>query len=236
MKTRLSPDSWILTRPIAHRGLWSKTLPENSMSAYKSAIEHNYPIEMDVQMSKDGVLYCFHDDNMKRMTGFDGDIRETDSSKINTLKIGDENIPTFEEFLSLVNGQVPILIEIKQQKYPGIEQKTLDALKGYTGEFAVQSFDPTIMLRVKKLDKNILRGQLGGKTTALSKLKNYIVTNLPLNFLVRPDFIHYNHQDLPLKRKITNGLPLICYTVKSKEQEEIARKYVKNIVFDEYQA
>ena len=157
MKSRLTANSWILTRPIAHRGLWTEELAENSMSAYKAAIEHNYPIEMDVQMSKDGVLYCFHDDNMKRMTGADIDIRETNSNEIEKLKIGGEHIPTFDEFLRLVSAQVPILIEIKKQKYKGIEQKVLDALKGYTGEIAIQSFDPTIMLKIKNISQPIFK-------------------------------------------------------------------------------
>ena len=236
MKSRLTADSWILNRPIAHRGLWTEELAENSMSAYKAAIEHNYPIEMDVQMSKDGVLYCFHDDNMKRMTGADIDIRETNSTEIEKLKIGGEHIPTFDEFLRLVKGQVPILIEIKKQKYKGVEQKVLDALKGYTGEIAIQSFDPTVMLKIKKLDKTILRGQLGVKMTTMSRFNNFVVTNLALNFLVRPDFVHYYHECLPLKRRISNGLPVICYTIQNKEQENRARKYVKNFVFDHYEA
>ena len=68
---RLNSSSWLLTRPIAHRGLWNDEIPENSLLAYENAIKHGYPIEIDVHKSKDGVLFVFHDDNLKRLTGDD---------------------------------------------------------------------------------------------------------------------------------------------------------------------
>ena len=232
MKSRLTPDSWILTRPIAHRGLWSDTLPENSMSAYKAAIDQNYPIEMDVQMSKDGVLYCFHDDNAKRMTGVDKDVREMTSDEIDRLDIGGgHKVPLFSEFLSLVNGRVPIMIEIKQQRYKGVEEKTLAAIKNYRGEIAIQSFDPTIMLKIKKLDSSIIRGQLGADMKKKG-FKAWIVKRLALNPFVKPDFVHYDHENLPVKRGVTNNLPLICYTVRNEEDRKKVLKHAKNFVFE----
>lgn len=231
MKTRLSSDSWVLTRPIAHRGLWSDTVPENSLSAYALAVENNIPIEMDIQMSTAGDLFCFHDDNAKRMTGVDKDIRTMSTKEIEALVIGGEKVPTFKELLTTVNGKVPILIEIKQQLNKGVEQKTVDELKGYTGEYAIQSFDPTIMLRIKKLVPDVLRGQLGvGNTNKGLKWK--IVRNLSLNFLVKPDFVHYCVDNLPISDKVSNGLPVICWTVNTPERLEKAKKYAKNFVFE----
>ena len=99
-----------------------------------------------------------------------------------------------------------------------------------------ESSKQKIIDKIKKLDKTILRGQLGVKMTAMSRFNNFVVTNLALNFLVRPDFVHYYHECLPLKRRISNGLPVICYTIQNNEQENRARKYVKNFVFDHYEA
>ena len=67
MKTRVKPDSWLINRPIAHRGLHNDIYGENSISAYRNAIDNGYPIEMDVQLTKDGEVVCFHDDNAKRV-------------------------------------------------------------------------------------------------------------------------------------------------------------------------
>ncbi len=231
MKSRLSSTDWVLTRPIAHRGLWDETAPENSISAYKKAVDYGCPIEMDIQMSTDGELFCFHDDNLKRMTGVDKDIRTLTSAEIKELKIGNEKIPTFKEFLETVNGKVPLLIEIKQQINKGVEKLTIDALKNYKGEYVIQSFDPLIMLKIKKLAPEVIRGQLGCGNDKKG-LKWRIVRNLSLNFLVKPDFIHYSVNDLPISDKVTNGLPLICWTIRNDEDLKKAKKYAKNFVFE----
>ena len=231
MKTRLTDTHWVLSRPIAHRGLWDENAPENSLSAYENAIEYGCPIEMDIQMSVDGELFCFHDDNLKRMTGVDKDIRTLTAAEISSLKIGSEKIPTFKEFLSVVDGKVPLLIEIKQQLSKGVEKLTLEALKDYKGEYVVQSFDPTVMLRIKKLAPNVIRGQLGVGNDKKG-LKWRIVRNLSLNFLVKPDFVHYCVDGLPLSEKISNGLPVICWTIRNEADLEKAKKYAKNFVFE----
>lgn len=231
MKSRLTKNSWVLTRPIAHRGLWDETRPENTLVAYQNAIDNNFPIEMDVQMSKDGQLYCFHDDNLKRMTGVDSDIRELNAFDIDKIKVIGNSIPTFSQFLKLVDGKVPILIEIKQQKYKGVEQKVLDALNGYKGQFVIQSFDPFIMLKIKKLAPNILRGQLGAANNNKG-LKWRIVKNLSFNFLVKPDFVHYSVDGLPLSKKISNGLPIMVYTIRTQEDLKKAKEFADNFVFE----
>lgn len=231
MKTRLTSNDWELSTPIAHRGLWNEEFPENSVPAYKNAIEHGYPIEMDIQMSVDGELFCFHDDNALRMTGVDKDIRTMTASEITALNLKGEKIPTFKEFLELVGGKVPLLIEIKQQINKGVEKKTVDALKGYKGEYAIQSFDPFIMMRIKKLAPEVIRGQLGCKTEEKG-FRGHIVRNLTFNFLVKPDFVHYGFWGLPIKKSVSNGLPIMCWTVNDNEKLEIAKKYAQNYVFE----
>lgn len=231
MKTRINDSHWVLSKPICHRGLWDENIPENTLPAYLNAVKHGYPIEMDIQMSVDGKLFCFHDDNMKRLTGLDKDIRTLSTQEISALNVGGEKILTFREFLDAVDGKVPLLIEIKQQLNKGIEKKVLDELKNYKGEYVLQSFDPFVMLKIKKLAPEVIRGQLGSGNDKKG-LKWKIVRNLSLNFLVKPDFVHYRLDDLPLKKKITNGLPLITWTVRNEEDLKKATTYAKNYVFE----
>lgn len=71
---RIDKNSWLAKQPIAHRGLWSESIPENSLPAYKKAAEKNYPVEIDVYLTKDNVIVSFHDDTLSRMTGQDGHV------------------------------------------------------------------------------------------------------------------------------------------------------------------
>lgn len=234
MKSRVQKDSWIIKKPIAHRGLHNAQAGENSLSAYKNAIENGYPIEMDVQLTKDKVAVCFHDDNLVRVTGFDSLIWDKTYDEIRDLKIcgTDDTIMKFDEFLKFVDGRVPLLIEIKQQrdgKDSGIEKIVCEALDNYKGEFAIQSFDPFIMMRVRKLRPEFLRGQLGGaRKGALPYVKYVVVRKLLLNCLSKPDFINYVIEEFPLKTK----LPVMRWTINSKEREQTARAAGHNLVFE----
>ena len=114
---RIDNNSWLLTSPIAHRGLWNERIIENSLPAYQNAINHGYPIEIDIYQSADGELFSFHDKTLKRMTGADGFIFEKTSKELKELRLSNstETIPTLKEVLSLVDGKVPLLIEFKDQ-------------------------------------------------------------------------------------------------------------------------
>ncbi len=235
---RLNNGSWLLTRPIAHRGLWGNGLIENSLSAYKNAVDNGYPIEIDLYSSTDGVLFSFHDYNLKRMTGVDALIYEKTAKQLKELRLldSDEQIPTFDEVLSIVNGKVPLLIELKNQKDGGYVDKVVERLKDYTGEFAIQSFDPLYIKRVKKLAPNFIRGILATKThgKALPFIKRWVVKNMSLNFIIKPDFISYSFEDLPLKKRKVKNTPLISWTVTSQKDYEKIKPFVKNIIFENF--
>ena len=128
---RLVKDSWLFTRPIAHRGLWGDEIVENSLSAYQNAVDKGYPIEIDLYTSIDGVLFSFHDKSLTRMTGADGNIFEKDAQFIKSLSLLNtaEKIPTFDEVLSLVDGKVPLLIELKDQPDKNYVDKVVERLK-----------------------------------------------------------------------------------------------------------
>lgn len=234
MKSRVNKKHWLITKPIAHRGLHCKGVGENTVSAYARAIENGYPIEMDVQLTADGVLVCFHDDNLKRVTDVDALIWDKTYDEIKDLKVSKtaDTIPTFKEFLKFVNGRVPVLIEIKKQRTgkEGIEEKVLDLLKDYNGEYAIQSFDPRIVARIKKLAPDVIRGQLGGLVgdVGISFAQRLVVKYLLLNFLSKPDFINYELSSAPIKQK----RPVIYWTVRTEEQKNALDKFGLNYVFE----
>lgn len=234
MKSRIKKGHWLLEKPVAHRGLHNKEFGENSLSAYKNAIDKGYPIEMDVQLSKDGVLFCYHDDFMERVTGKKANINDLTAEEIKQLKILNtkDGVPTFEEFLALVDGKVPLMIEIKQQKSKqyDIAKMTVDALKDYKGEYVVQSFDPFIMQKVRKYAPHILRGQLGGLEDRgnLPFATYFVVKHMCLNFLSKPDYINYY-----LKGKKRKGKkPMVVWTVRTEEDLKLAKQKGVNFVFE----
>ena len=235
---RLVNDSWLLNKPIAHRGLWGNGIVENTLSAYKNAVDNGYPIEIDLYSSKDGVLFSFHDTSLKRMTGAEGLIYEKTAKELKELNLldGNEKIPTFDEVLSLVDGKVPLLIELKDQPNNAYVDKVVERLKDYKGEFAIQSFNPLYIKRVKELAPKFIRGILATKTHSktLPFIKRQVVKNMLLNFLIKPDFISYSFEDLPLKKRKIKNTPLISWTITSQADYEKIKPYVKNIIFEHF--
>ncbi len=237
MKNRIGQDHWLINRASAHRGFHGDGIPENSALAFEKAIELNYPIETDVQLTSDLVPVCFHDDNLKRMTGKDSLIWDVAYEEVSKLTLSDsqEKILTFEEFLKLVDGRVPLLIEIKSQRHNNeVAQKVVDLLKDYKGEYVIQSFDPRVMAKVRKLNPDIIRGQLITKTKpeTLSKFTHFLLSRGLLNFMSKPDFINIDLEHLPLKGRLKRNKRALCWTVRSEEEEKIALTHAESYVFE----
>ena len=234
---KIKPNHWLLTKPIAHRGLWGNEIIENSLTAYQNAVDNGYPIEIDLHLSTDGVLFSFHDNNLKRMTGVNKCIHDLSSSEIKSyfLSNSEHKIPTFDEVLEIAQGKVPLLIEIKNQPNKLVVDKTVERLLSYNGEFAIQSFNPLYIARVKKLAPNFIRGVLATKRKiAKTKFSNFVINHMPFNFLAKPDFISYDYMGLPIKKRKAKNLPIIAWTIKNKDAEIEARKYAENIIFELY--
>ncbi len=235
---RIPKDSFLLTTPIAHRGAFDENagIPENSISAFERAIALGYAIETDVRTTKDGALVLFHDAELRRMTGQDGIVRKTTLSELKELSLGGgkEKIPTFSEFLELVNGKTPLLIEIKDVPRKSPVKEVLRALEGYRGEFALQSFHPLYINEIRKRAPHILRGQLGCGSEHFSP-RNYFLKQMPLHALTKPDFISYDVRTLPSARVAAlreNGTLVLGWTVRSEEERERIRPYTDNIIFE----
>lgn len=231
-----------LTRPIAHRGLHDDIFPENSLPAINKAAELGYPVEIDVHLTKDNILYVFHDDNLIRMTGADLPIKDLSTDDLHKYKLKDTNygIPSFTDVLNCVKGRVPLLIEIKKSGNPNkTAQVLLENLKDYKGDYAVQSFYPDYLLAVRKLNRHIKRGQLatGRFPDSIPVIQRFASKNMLGNPLSKPEFISYDYTCLPfpvvsLYRK--TGHPILGYTVRSKEEEKKARLYCDNIIFENF--
>ena len=172
--------SFLKSNLIAHRGLHNENIPENSIKAFNKAIEKKYIIELDVHLLKDGNVVVFHDDNLKRMTGIDKLIKNTTYDEIKNLKLinSNEHIPLFTDVLKLINGSVPLLIELKYDTKIGLlEEKVISILKDYKGLYAIQSFNPFSLIYLKKHCKNIPRGQLVSNFSNINFIKKMDITN-----------------------------------------------------------
>ena len=115
---------FLIERPFAHRGYHSKSLtahkiiPENSLEAFRLAIEKNYSIEMDIHLTKDFKIIVFHDFFLGRLTTNTGFVTSKSLDYIKKAKLAnDEAVPTLEEAFNLIDGRVPILLEIKYSNH-----------------------------------------------------------------------------------------------------------------------
>lgn len=235
---RISKDYWLNTTPIAHRGLWGEQFIENSLPAYENAVKNGFAIEIDLYCSSDGILFSFHDKTLARMTGADGFIYQKTASELKSLRLleSEHTIPTFDEVLSVVNGKVPLLIEIKNQPEKTVVNKIVERLMSYSGEFAIQSFNPLYIKQVKKLAPEFIRGILGTNEYEKdeSKFNNFIIKKMPLNFLIKPDFISYNYKGLPLKKRKTKNKSVLAWTVTSAQIANTVQDFCDNIIFENF--
>ena len=238
---------FILKKPIAHRGLHDETNPENSMGAFRAAVAFGFPIEMDVRLTKDGKVVVFHDDSLHRMTGANLLVQDCSLEDLSVLHLAgsQERIPLFSDFLKEIDGKVPLLIEFKNM--PSVNTKDYigliaDELKDYKGEYAVQSFQPFYVKAFKKMRPDIPAGVLASasatradfKSAFMWRFKVRALKNMSFNKSVKPDFISYLFKDYPTKGTEKFKGAKLAWTVRSPEDEEYARKYADNIIFEGY--
>ena len=235
-----SKDNWLESVPIAHRGLHTETFPENSIGAFSNAKKYGYAIEIDVQLSANNCIVVFHDEDMFRMTGEKGRIKDLDLSQIKKRKLlnSDFTIPTLEDVFHEINSEVPILIEIKNYSKIGVLEKTLcSEINKYQGQCAVESFNPFSLKIIKEICPSILRGQLSQKFTNenLNFIKRIVLKNFWLNKISQPHFIAYNIDDLPDARVDSfrnNGIFIIGWTITDEINYLKSLKYCDNIIFE----
>jgi glycerophosphoryl diester phosphodiesterase len=227
---------WLTQRPIAHRGLHDRReqRPENTLAAFNAAAEAHYGIECDVHLSSDGIPIVFHDNELERLTGTGGRVRERTAAELGDLRIlgTAEWIPTLDELLSLVAGRVPILIELKSIRGndEGLAFSVVERLSDYPGPAAVMSFEPELIAEVKAADSSLCRGltAIGRWRTASAYMS--VARDLDV------DFVSYAINDLPTPMPIIwrylFGVPLICWTVRTPAQAKKAARWTDQITFE----
>lgn len=196
-------DMELQATDYAHRGLWNKQIPENSLAAFAFAKSKGYGIELDVQLSRDGKVMVFHDETLERMCGVEGKISDFTAEELKSLSLlGTEHtIPQLSEVLELIAGRVSILIEIKGGNGKDYDTELClalaEMLDGYGGAFSVQSFNPMVLAWFRKFRPRFARGQLvtNGKNYKNElkgkhpKLTAFALSHMLTNVISRPDFI-----------------------------------------------
>ena len=233
--------------PIAHRGLHTDGIPENSLSAFEEAVRHGYAIETDVRFTKDKKLVIFHDDNVDRMTDASGEVSAFPLQALRELHLGgtQERIPLFSECLETIAGKAPLLLEVKDM--PGVSGKEIaeaiyaEIAKFPALEYAVQSFQPAYALAYKKLCPDIACGMLGIDRTYTKKdfhgsplwrVKAKLLPKVCMNTAKKLDFISYFCENFPSDKLAAYRGVRLAWTVRSPEEAARVRQYADNIIFE----
>ena len=217
----------------AHRGLHGEGRPENSMAAFRAALEGGYGIELDVHLLADGELAVIHDSLLERTTGMPGKIEELTVQDLQNyhLEGTEETIPTFRQVLELFDGKAPLIVELKPQggNHAALTERACRMLEDYRGVYCMESFDPRCLVWLRKNRPEIIRGQLAENyfesKSKLPFLLKWLLSDHLLNFWTRPDFVAYRFSDR--HSTLSN---LVCmthmagvsWTVKSQEEFDAA--------------
>ncbi|WP_113911116.1 glycerophosphodiester phosphodiesterase family protein [Roseovarius dicentrarchi] len=245
-------DPAFLRVPLAHRALHDLKAgrPENSCAAISAAIDAGYGIEIDVQVSSDGVAMVFHDDDLDRLTDATGPVRAHSAAGLAGIPLigSGEGIPTLAEVLALVAGRVPLLVEVKDQHgqmgaVDGVlERAVARDLAGYDGPVAVMSFNPHSVIALKQAAPDVPRGIVSCAYTATDcpelpqDVRDHL-RGIPDFDATGACFISHEWDDLDRPRVADlarQGAAILCWTIRSPEDEAAARRVADNITFERY--
>ena len=243
-----------LNRPIAHRGLHdtAQGRAENSTSAFAAAIARGYGIELDLQLSSDGVPMVFHDYDLGRLTDETGAVAQRTAAELTTIALKHDGgtIPTLTAVLQHVAGDVPLLIEIKDQDgalgpdVGPMGRAVADVLRGYDGAAAVMSFNPHAIIEMRDLLPDVPRGLVtdpyaGDDWPTVPAATRTRLAGIPDYDAAGCCFVSHNVGDLDAPRIAAlkdQGAAILCWTVRSAAVETKARRIVDNVTFEGYLA
>lgn len=225
---------WLYKKPVAHRGLYNDEFPENSIGAFKNAVEHGYPIETDLHLMKDGKIALVHESHLKRVCGKNVKVESLTAEDLKNYKIKDTDycIPTLDELFEIVDGKVGLVLELKSYNpfSHKLEKAVLKTLENYKGDYCYESFMATKVKFMKKRT-HVKCGQL-----ETWKLKILFFMGTLINcHISKPDFIAYNIDQADNKyfKKWNKKLPSFAWTIKDEETLEKAKLLnFNNICFD----
>lgn len=216
---------------FAHRGYHDKpTVPENSLAAFRRAVERGWGAELDVHLMKDGTLAVIHDASLLRTAGADVMIEDLTREELENYRLEgtDERIPLFDEVLALFEDTTPLIIELKSERgnHFALTRAVCERLDSYRGVFCIESFDPCVIADVRTLRPGICRGQLSENFVrhrgATDPVRSLLATALVGNAIGRPDFIAFSFHD---RACLSNALCLklwgiqgVSWTLRSKQE------------------
>jgi glycerophosphoryl diester phosphodiesterase len=223
-------------RPIAHRGLHDGNVHrfENSLSAFEAAIAGHFAIELDVQLSADGVAIVFHDATLDRLTRETGPVATRTASELKAIALGEtgDHIPTLAEMLDLVAGRTPVVVEMKDNgaRNADLARAVADALAGHDGPVAVMSFEHGLLSDFKATGSSVPYGLTaeGIGAPALAEHEKALALDI--------SFVSYHVKALPnafvAHVRDDLGLPVITWTVRTPEDVEATRRYADQMTFE----
>lgn len=229
----------------AHRGLHTqdKSVPENSLPAFRAAVQAGYGIELDIQLSKDGEVVVFHDDTLDRVCGVHGRVDAYTLEQLREMRLcgTEETIPLLTEVFEVIGGKVPLIIELKMgPRNDELCRKGLALMRAYSGPFCIESFDPRIVCWFRKNAPDILRGQLTDRPCNFKGQANPIAAfalgHLFTNVLARPQFIAHGPGKKTWSARLAESMGALrfCWTVRP--GDDIAAKQEENdaVIFEFY--
>lgn len=243
----MAAPAWLTARPIAHRGYHDASAGriENTLAAAEAALARRFAIECDVQLTADDQVVVFHDDTLERLTTGTGDIRQKTLAELRSVRFrhGDTSIPTLDALIDLVDGKVPLVIEMKS-RFDG--DRRLDAMiapivLGYDGPLAVMSFDPASVMAMRRLAPGIPRGMTADRFKAgdwpqVGTIARFADRNLLAAPLARPDFVAYDVTALPASPPLALRhffrVPLLAWTVRTEAERHTAARWADQIIFE----
>lgn len=241
------PDTTLFQKIyFAHRGLHDNTseAPENSMAAFRKAVEAGLGMELDVQVTKDGVPVIFHDFTLQRICGVEGKVVNHTYEELQTYTLCDsgERIPRLADLLEMVDGRVPLIVEIKAETADVSGCVIIDRLlQAYQGPYCIESFNPMVLWWFRRHRGDVVRGQLSSNFRKEGEYWNilyFAMTHLLFNFLTKPDFIAYNHKfsEEP-GRRICRHLyrhPAAAWTIRCEKDLEALKDEYDVFIFDSF--
>ena len=231
---------------FAHRGFFDnqKGIPENSLLSFENAIINNVGIELDIQLSSDGIPMVFHDADLERMCGVKGKVWEYTAAELQTMSLSgtEHTIPTLAQTLAVIDGRVPIIVEHKMDRIDtAVCEKSYALLKDYTGAWCMKSFDPRAVMWYKSNAPQVIRGQLAQEYWKEEKFAGSplytALSFLVSNVITRPDFISYKYADadnISLNLCRLMGAKTACWTLKSADDYNSVKSKFDMYIFDSF--
>ena len=204
---------------IAHRGVHNSSISENTLPAFVKSVDKNYIIELDIHILSDNTIVVYHDHNLKKLTGVNKVIETLTYAQLSKVKINKKyTIPTLKQVMHIVDGEVPILIEVKDvDNNSKFEEELVKLLDNYKGEFAIQSINPFVIDWFYKNRKDYIIGLI---------VFNDLNYKLVKKYTKKIDFISVYKKQLPFKmNKLVLG-----WTIRNKKELEKNKYLCDNLI------